>query len=279
MAVRQMEERGTSEPLRRAAAAYRDAYVAAHDAQGVAGSAAQQRADALRAQLQQFSILSSDDAFRCSTHAASCPPSPPRFSTLQTKHGFVSWPRAAAPVEKSAPSPFAALSRLDPRPLHRMAPYESYAVPPAATAAHRYAAELVAREEAALGLVREMLGYEGREAGRDAAEAEQRLAAGRLDGGRRRRRSWRARRRRAPPPTASATTSTRCGRCVLLAALDQLAVLARSFGGTPGTLDQPLELVTPRRTTCSHASAAVKCKVDRGTALQCFQSVPLAVFL
>lgn len=46
---------------------------------------------------------------------------------------------------------------------------------------HRYAAELVAREEAALGLVREMLGYEGREAGRDAAAAEQRLAAGRLD--------------------------------------------------------------------------------------------------
>lgn len=65
MAVRQMEEAGTSEPLRRAAAAYRDAYVAAHDAQGVAGPAAQQRADALRAQLQQFSILSSDDAFRC----------------------------------------------------------------------------------------------------------------------------------------------------------------------------------------------------------------------
>jgi hypothetical protein len=45
----------------------------------------------------------------------------------------------------------------------------------------RYAAELVAREEAALGLVREMLGYEGREAARDAAAAEQRLAAARLD--------------------------------------------------------------------------------------------------
>lgn len=44
-----------------------------------------------------------------------------------------------------------------------------------------YAAELVAREEAALGLVREMLGYEGREAARDAAAAEQRLAAARLD--------------------------------------------------------------------------------------------------
>eukprot|EP00208_Stichococcus_sp_RCC1054_P002912 CAMPEP_0206142900 /NCGR_PEP_ID=MMETSP1473-20131121/18579_1 /ASSEMBLY_ACC=CAM_ASM_001109 /TAXON_ID=1461547 /ORGANISM="Stichococcus sp, Strain RCC1054" /LENGTH=3025 /DNA_ID=CAMNT_0053538067 /DNA_START=97 /DNA_END=9174 /DNA_ORIENTATION=+ len=108
MAVRQMEEAGTSEPLRRAAAAYRDAYVAAHDAQGVAGPAAQQRADALRAQLQQFSILSSDDAFR-------------------------------------------------------------------------YAAELVQREEAALGLVKEMLGYEGREAAREAAAAEQRLAAARLE--------------------------------------------------------------------------------------------------
>lgn len=45
----------------------------------------------------------------------------------------------------------------------------------------RYAAELVAREEAALGLVKEMLGYEGREAGREAAVAEQRLAAARLE--------------------------------------------------------------------------------------------------
>lgn len=60
-----MEESGASEPLRRAASAYRDAYVAAHDAQGVAGPAAQARADTLRAQLQQFSILSSDNAFRC----------------------------------------------------------------------------------------------------------------------------------------------------------------------------------------------------------------------
>ena len=39
----------------------------------------------------------------------------------------------------------------------------------------------MAREEAALGLVREMLGYEGREAARDAAAAEQRMAAARLD--------------------------------------------------------------------------------------------------
>ncbi len=39
----------------------------------------------------------------------------------------------------------------------------------------------MAREEAALGLVREMLGYEGREAAHDAAAAEQRLAVARLD--------------------------------------------------------------------------------------------------
>jgi len=64
MAVRRMEDAGTAAPLRRAAAAYRDAYVAAHDAQQASGPEAQARADALRAQLQQYSILSSDDAFR-----------------------------------------------------------------------------------------------------------------------------------------------------------------------------------------------------------------------
>jgi hypothetical protein len=41
------------------------AYVAAHDAQQASGPEAQQRADVLRAQLQQYCILSSDDAFRC----------------------------------------------------------------------------------------------------------------------------------------------------------------------------------------------------------------------
>ena len=39
--------------------------MAAHDAQQASGPEAQQRADVLRAQLQQYCILSSDDAFRC----------------------------------------------------------------------------------------------------------------------------------------------------------------------------------------------------------------------
>lgn len=64
-----MEDAGTAAPLRRAAAAYREAYVAAHDAQQASGPEAQQRADALRAQLQQYSILSSDDAFRWASAA------------------------------------------------------------------------------------------------------------------------------------------------------------------------------------------------------------------
>lgn len=45
----------------------------------------------------------------------------------------------------------------------------------------RYAAELVAREEAALGLVKEMLGYESRDASLDATAAEQRLAVTRVE--------------------------------------------------------------------------------------------------